>query len=61
MKARNQRERLVYDAVCGFVSFFAFMSVVQAVVNVFQPEPAVWPAVVALVLVSCAVVLWRRR
>lgn len=56
---RPQREDLVKDAVLGFVAFFAFMAVVQAILNLLQPEPALWPALLALVLVITTVALWR--
>lgn len=58
-KRRPQREELVKDAVLGFVAFFAFMSVIQAILNLLQPEPALWPALLALVLVVTTVALWR--
>ncbi|MCQ9343127.1 hypothetical protein [Corynebacterium kozikiae] len=50
---------MVKDAILGFVAFFAFMSVVQATMNLLQPEPALWPALLALVLVIATVALWR--
>ncbi|WP_373456398.1 hypothetical protein [Corynebacterium sp. 70RC1] len=56
---QQQRESLVKDAILGFVAFFAFMSVVQATMNLLQPEPALWPALLALVLVIATVALWR--
>ena len=49
----------MWDTLVGFVGFFAFLSVIQAVVNLLSPEPAVWPAVLALVLVIAAVTVWR--
>ncbi len=47
------------DSFTGFLGFFAFLSVIQAVINVVQPEPKVWPAVLALILVTATVVMWR--
>ena len=50
--SRHQRRRLQRETLTGFLGFFAFMAVVQAIINVFQPEPQVWPALLALVLVA---------
>jgi len=55
----QQRKKLMWDTLVGFVGFFAFLSVIQAVLNLLSPEPAVWPAVLALVLVIAAVTVWR--
>lgn len=55
----RQRRKLMWDTLVGFVGFFAFLSVIQAVVNLLSPEPVVWPAVLALVLVIAAVTVWR--
>lgn len=38
----------------------SFITVFQATYNVFQPEPKMWPAVLALVVVVSTVVFWRR-
>ncbi|WP_315525288.1 hypothetical protein [Corynebacterium durum] len=55
----QQRKKLMWDTLVGFVGFFAFLSVIQAVLNLLSPEPAVWPATLALVLVIAAVTVWR--
>ncbi|AZA10851.1 hypothetical protein [Corynebacterium gerontici] len=57
----ESRKALLYDALLGFLGFFSFLAFIQAVVNLFQPEPLVWPAVLALVLVVSTVVVWRAR
>ena len=57
----SERKALVFDAFFGFVGFFAFLAFIQAVLNLFQPEPKVWPALLALVLVIATVTLWRIR
>lgn len=57
--SRDERRRLQSDSLAGFLGFFAFLSVVQAVINVLAPEPKVWPAVLALILVVAAVSAWR--
>ncbi|GAA4783014.1 hypothetical protein FRX94_04165 [Corynebacterium canis] len=56
---RETRRRLQRDTLTGFLSFFAVVSVIQAILNLFAPEPAVWPAALALVLVVLTVVSWR--
>lgn len=60
-KTPDNRKALLYDAVLGFLGFFALLAFIQAVVNLFRPEPLVWPAVLALVLVTATVVTWRSR
>lgn len=57
--SEDQRRKLQLDTLTGFLGFFAFLSLVQAVINVVQPEPKVWPALLALVLVIAAVMSWR--
>ncbi|NMB23464.1 MAG: hypothetical protein GX983_08930 [Corynebacterium sp.] len=59
--SEHKRRGLQLDAFIGFLGFFAFLSVIQAVINVFQPEPKVWPALLALVLVLATVSMWRAR
>lgn len=57
----NERSELLWDTLIGFLGFFAFLSVVQAVFNVLSPEPKIWPAVLALVLVVTTVAVWRAK
>ena len=59
--AEAKRKGLQFDAALGFVGFFAGIFMLQAIVNVFQPEPKVWPALLALGFVVATVVLWRAR
>lgn len=59
--SEHKRRGLQLDAFIGFLGFFAFLSVIQAVINVLQPEPKVWPALLALVLVLATVSMWRAR
>lgn len=56
-----KRTSLQLDAFIGFLGFFAFIALIQAVINVFQPEPKVWPALLALVLVLATVSMWRAK
>lgn len=58
---QQHRTKLLWDTLIGFLGFFAVLAVIQAVINLFAPEPAVWPAVVALVLVLVTVATWRAR
>ena len=59
----DSRSTLVADSIIGFLGFFATIAFIEAVINVFQPEPAVLPAVVALAFISATAVAvrWRRR
>ncbi|AEG81088.1 MULTISPECIES: hypothetical protein [Corynebacterium] len=56
---QETRKKLVRDSILGFVGFFAFLALVQAVVNLFQPQPSLWPAFLALILVIATIALWR--
>ncbi|QGU02706.1 hypothetical protein CKALI_09255 [Corynebacterium kalinowskii] len=56
----DERKRLQRQTLLGFLTFFSVMSVIQAALNVVQPEPKMWPAVLALVLVTSTVIVWRR-
>lgn len=53
------RRELQLQAAAGFVGFFAALALVQAVVNMFAEQPKVWPAVLALVLLSAAALVIR--
>lgn len=57
---RETRRKLQRDALTGFLSFFAVVAVVQAIFNLFAPEPAIWPAALALILVVLTIISWRR-
>lgn len=56
----DQRKDLLWQSLIGFVGFFAFLAVVQAVMNVFRPDPAIWPGLLAGVLVLLTWLLVRR-
>lgn len=56
----DKRKDLLWQSLIGFVGFFAFLAVVQAVINVFAPEPAIWPGILAGVLVLATWLLVRR-
>ncbi|AKK02515.1 hypothetical protein [Corynebacterium epidermidicanis] len=53
------RKQLRNDSLVGFLGFFAALSVIQAAINVMRPEPEIWPAVLALVLVVATVLAWK--
>ncbi|MFP7365021.1 hypothetical protein SFC07_04450 [Corynebacterium callunae] len=57
---KSQRHSLQLEVLLGFLGFFSFLAVVQAIINVLQPEPKIWPALLALVLVVSFVAVWRR-
>ncbi|ALC05192.1 hypothetical protein CDES_03700 [Corynebacterium deserti GIMN1.010] len=54
-----RRRGLQFEALLGFLGFFTFIALIQAVINVFKPEPAVWPALLALVMVLLTTSMWR--
>ncbi|WP_408931939.1 hypothetical protein ACKFRM_00295 [Corynebacterium sp. YSMAA1_1_D6] len=37
------RRALLWDTALGFVGFFAALALLQAVLNLFAPSPAIWP------------------
>ncbi|QGU03900.1 hypothetical protein [Corynebacterium comes] len=57
---RERRRALQHETLLGFLGFFAFLALVQAVGNLFAPEPALWPGVLAGVLVGLTWWVWRR-
>ena len=54
----QQRKKLMWDTLVGFVGFFAFLPVTQAVLNLLSPEFACCPAVLVLVLFIVCVTVW---
>ncbi|SDS39306.1 hypothetical protein [Corynebacterium timonense] len=59
----NTRTDLLWQAAIGFLGFFAALALVQAVLNLFQPGPAIWPGLFAGALVAATwwlVRRWRR-
>lgn len=54
-----RRKKLVWESLLGFVGFFTFMALINAVWNVFQPNPAVLPSVVLLILLIVLALLWK--
>ncbi|MCS4489501.1 MULTISPECIES: hypothetical protein [unclassified Corynebacterium] len=59
MQNPNKRRTLVHQAIIGFLAFFSVLFVIQAALNLLQPEPALWPAVLALLSVITTVVAVR--
>lgn len=55
----GQRKKLVWESALGFVGFFTLLAGVQAVWNVFQPEPSPWPGVFFAVLLLLSWLVWR--
>lgn len=57
---RDRRRRLQRETLVGFLGFFAFLAVAQAVLNVFSPAPALWPGLLAAALVGLTWWVWRQ-
>ncbi|WP_420099683.1 hypothetical protein [Corynebacterium sp.] len=55
-----RRRRTVLEAVLGFLSFFTVLALVQAVWNVLQDDPAVWPSLLLAGLLLTTWMVWRR-
>lgn len=56
----DQRRDLLWQTAIGFVGFFAVLALAQAVLNVFSPNPMVWPGILAGLLVLATWLLVRR-
>lgn len=56
----SSRHDLIWQTAIGFVGFFALIALVQAVLNLFRPEPAIWPGLVAGALVLATWLLVKR-
>lgn len=54
------RRDLVWQTIIGFVGFFAALAFLQAVLNLFSPDPAVWPGLLAGGLILITWLLVRR-
>ncbi|EEI15873.1 PEP-CTERM sorting domain-containing protein [Corynebacterium lipophiloflavum] len=54
------RRDLVWQTLIGFVGFFTVLALVQAVLNLFRPEPAIWPGLLAGALCLATFLLVRR-
>lgn len=54
-----KRKKLVWESILGFVGFFAFMALLNAIWNVFQPEPAIFPSVILVIFLVLTWLAWR--
>lgn len=41
------RKALLWDCAIGFTGFFAALALIQAILNLFEPAPALWPGLLA--------------
>lgn len=55
------RYALLWDTALGFCGFFAALALIQAVVNLFRPEPALWPGLLAAVLCLALYGIYRAK
>ena len=55
------RRALLWDTALGFVGFFAVLALIQAIYNLFQPSPALWPGLLAGSLCLVEFLLWRAK
>ncbi|WJY67472.1 PEP-CTERM sorting domain-containing protein [Corynebacterium auris] len=56
----NSRTDLLWQSAIGFLGFFAALALIQAVINLFRPEPAIWPGLLAGALVAATWLMVRR-
>lgn len=59
--SESRRRALVWDTALGFVGFLTALAVLQAVLNVFRADPAIWPGLFALVMVLATWLVWKGR
>lgn len=57
--AHEQRRRRQLETLVGFLGFFTALAVIQAALNAFSPDPAVWPSLLALGLITLTTLAWR--
>ncbi|OFS20247.1 hypothetical protein [Corynebacterium sp. HMSC04H06] len=55
------RYALLWDTALGFCGFFAALALIQAVVNLFRPEPVLWPGLLAGVLCLALYGIYRAK
>lgn len=55
------RRALLWDTALGFLGFFAALALAQAIINLFQPEPRLWPGLLALTFVALTWLVWRAK
>ncbi|QNH96481.1 hypothetical protein [Corynebacterium anserum] len=54
-----RRKKLVWESLLGFVGFFTFMALCNAIWNILQPEPAIVPSIVLLLLLVVTALAWK--
>lgn len=57
---RDRRRKLQHETLVGFLGFFAFLTLMQAVWNLFAPSPVLWPGLLAAALVGLTWWVWQR-
>lgn len=55
-----RRRRTTLEAILGFLSFFTVLALIQAVWNVLQDDPSVWPSLLLAALLVCTWLVWRQ-
>ena len=55
------RRTMLWDTALGFLGFFSVLAVIQAIINLFQDSPAIWPGLVAGVLCFLTYLTWRAK
>ncbi|MGZ7495969.1 hypothetical protein ACXM2N_02580 [Corynebacterium sp. ZY180755] len=57
--SERKRQELVRESILGFVGFFTFIALIAGVRNLFQEEPAVWPSLFLLAMVTLLLLVAR--
>lgn len=58
--ADDQRKKLIWESLLGFLGFFTVLALIQGVWNLFQPEPSLAPSIMLVVLLVFLWLAWRR-
>ena len=53
------RRTMLWDTALGFLGFFSVLAVIQAIINLFQDSPAIWPGLLAGTLCLLTYLTWR--
>lgn len=60
-KYHPQQANLLWDTALGFIGFITALALLQAIMNVFAEEPAIWPGFVAAGFVFGTWMIYRGK
>lgn len=57
----QRRRALCSETILGFLGTFAVLATLQSICNLFQPQPRIWPGMLAVALIIATVSWWRHH